>query len=145
MPELTEADFKRSRRVTRAETEMFRQAIERKLGVSRPPRMGRPPKHPDEKFVPISWRTPPEIMDWLVDQARNAGVGGYQTFLSLLLRGMMRYKVVREKYGVTLTLPNSDHVIVIASGESPGRETHSKVAERAAPRYSAKRTKKARR
>lgn len=125
MPELTDAELKRGRRVTAKETETFRRAIEEKLGVSRPPRMGRPPKHPGEKYVPISWRTPPEIMEWLVAQAHLAGIGKYQTFLSLLLRGMMRYKVVREKNGITLKLPNSDHVIVIASEESLSRASRS--------------------
>jgi len=125
IPELTDAELKRARRVTPKETEAFRLAIEKKLGVSRPPRMGRPPKHPSEKYVPISWRTPPEVMEWLVTQARHAGVGKYQAFLSLLLRGMMRYEVVREKNGITLKLPNSDHVIVIASEESLSRVSHS--------------------
>ena len=126
IPELTEAELKRARRVSPKETEVFRRAIEEKLGVSRPPRMGRPPKHPAEKYVPISWRTPPEVMAWLVAQARHAGVGKYQTFLSLLLRGMMRYEVVREKNGITLKLPNSDHVIVIASKESLNRVSHGR-------------------
>lgn len=125
IPELTEAELKRARRVTPKETEAFRRAIEEKLGVSRPPRMGRPPKHPAERYVPISWRTPPEVMEWLVTQARHAGVGRYQTFLSLLLRGMMRYEVVREKNGITLKLPNSEHVIVIASEESLNRISRS--------------------
>lgn len=128
IPELTEAELKRARRVTPKETEAFRRALEEKLGVSRPPRMGRPPKHPAEKYVPISWRTPPEVMEWLVTQARHAGVGRYQTFLSLLLRGMMRYEVVREKNGITLKLPNCEHVIVIASEESLNRITHPERA-----------------
>jgi hypothetical protein len=119
IPELTDAELKRARRVTPKQTEAFRRAIEEKLGVSRPPRMGRPPKDPSEKYVPISWRTPPEVKKWLVTQARHAGVGKYQKFLSILLRGMMRYEVVREKNGITLRLPNSSHVIVIASEKSP--------------------------
>ena len=124
IPELTEAELKRARRVTPKETDAFRRAIEEKLGVSRPPRMGRPPKHPAERYVPISWRTPPEVMDWLVTQARHAGVGKYQTFLSLLLRGMMRFEVLREKNGIMLKLPNSEHGIVIASEESLDRISH---------------------
>lgn len=124
IPELTAADLKRARRATPKETEAFRRAIEKKLGVSRPPRMGRPPKDPSEKYVHISWRTPPEVREWLVAQARHAGVGKYQTFLSLLLRGMMRYEVVREKNGILLKLPNSEHVIVIASRESMNRASH---------------------
>lgn len=127
IPELTAADLKHARRVTPKETEAFRRGIEKKLGVSRPPRMGRPPKHPSEKYIAISWRTPPEVMDWLVTQAHDAGVDKYQTFLSLLLRGMMRYKVVREKHGIIMKLPNSDQVIVIASKESLDR-IHAKHA-----------------
>lgn len=38
----------------------------------------------------------------------------------------MRYEVVREKNGITLKLPNSKHVIVIASEESLNRITHPK-------------------
>ena len=128
IPELTDAELKRARRVTPKETEAFRRAIEDKLGISRPPRMGRPPKNPSEKYVPISWRTPPEVMEWLIAQARLAGVGKYQTFLSILLRGMMRYEVVREKNGITLKLPNSNHVIVIASKDSMNRAAHSGTA-----------------
>ena len=128
IPELTHAELKRARRVTPKETEAFRRAVEEKLGVSRPPRIGRPPKHPSEKYVPISWRTPPEVMEWLVTQARQTGVGKYQTFLSLLLRGMMRFEVVREKNGITLKLPNSEHVIVIASQESLNRASHPERA-----------------
>lgn len=127
-PGLTDAELERARRVTPKETEAFRRAIEDKLGVSRPPRMGRPPKHPSERYVPISWRTPPEVMEWLVAQAHHAGLGKYQTFLSLLLRGMMRYEVVREKNGITLKLPNSENVIVIASEESLNRAAHTKRA-----------------
>jgi hypothetical protein len=121
IPELTDAELKRARRVTPKETEAFRRAIEDKLGISRPPRMGRPPKDPSERCVPISWRTPPEVKDWLVAQARHAGIGKYQKFLSILLRGMMRYEAVREKNGITLRLPNSDHVIVIAFETPPSR------------------------
>jgi hypothetical protein len=125
IPELTVADLKRGRRATPKETAAFRRAIEKKLGVSRPARMGRPPKKVSEKYVHISWRTPPDVMDWLVAQARHAGVGKYQTFLSILLRGMMCYEAAREKNGITLKLPNSDQVIVIASEESLNRASHS--------------------
>ena len=118
MPELTDAELNGARRAAPKETEAYRRAIEDKLGISRPPRMGRPPKHPSERYVPISWRTPPEVKAWLVAQALHAGVGKYQKFLSILLRGMMRYRVVREKNGLTLRLPNSDNVIVITS-ETP--------------------------
>ncbi len=118
IPELTNAEMRRARRVTAKETETFRRAIEDKLGVSRPPRLGRPPKSPAEKYVPISWRTPPEVKEWLIEQAHHAGIKKYQKFLSLLLRGMMRYVAVREKKGLTLKLPNSAQVIVIASEES---------------------------
>ena len=115
VPELTDAELRRARRVTPNETKAFRQAIEEKLGVARLPRMGRPLKHPSEKYIPISWRIPPEVMEWLVTQSHHAGIEKYQTFLSLLLRGMIRYQVVREKNRITLKLPHSDQGIVIAS------------------------------
>jgi hypothetical protein len=121
IPELTVADLKRARRATPKETAAFRRGIEDKLDVSRPPRMGRPPKKTSEKYVHISWRTPPDVMDWLVAQARHTGVGKYQTFLSLLLRGMMRYEAAREKNEITLELPNSNEAIVIASEETLNR------------------------
>ncbi|MBI3551557.1 MAG: hypothetical protein HY077_03500 [Elusimicrobia bacterium] len=143
-PELTEEDFKRSRRFTSAEREVFRQAIERKLGVSRPPRIGRPPKKPDEKCVPISWRTPPDVMDWLNAQAHNAGVEKYQTFLSMLLKSLTRFEAVREKYGITLKLPNSEHSIVIASTGPFEDESKSRVKEGTFV-YSWKRLKKSKR
>ena len=115
MPELKDAELKRARRLTPKETEAYRIAIEKKLRVPRPSRMGRPPKQPSERFVPISWRTPPEVKAWLVAQARSAGVGKYQKFLSMLLRGMLRYKVVRGKKGLTLRLPHSNSGIVITT------------------------------
>ena len=65
-------------------------------------------------------------MEWLVEQAHHAGIQKYQTFLSLLLRGMMRFEAVREKNGITLKLPNSDQVIVIASEESLHRASHAR-------------------
>ena len=65
-------------------------------------------------------------MEWLLAQARHAGIEKYQTFLSILLRGMMRYEAVREKNGITLKAPNSDHVIVIAFEESLNRAARSK-------------------
>ncbi|MFI5348483.1 MAG: hypothetical protein ACHQ2Z_02980 [Elusimicrobiota bacterium] len=113
MPELTAEDFKRARHFTPEERESFRLAIERKLGRPCPPRVGRPPKKPEEKYVPISWRTPPEVKEWLETQARRAGVEKYQSFLSILLRSMIRYEAVREKNGIALRLPNSDQVIHI--------------------------------
>ena len=121
IPELTDDELKRARRVTPKETEAFRRAIEDKLGVPRPKRIGRPTKHPTEKYVPISWRIPPEIKEWLVAQARHAGVGKYQKFLSLLLRSIMHLKVVKERNGITLGLPNSGQTILIASEKSPRR------------------------
>lgn len=126
IPELTDAEIKHARRVTPKETEAFRRAIEDKLGVSRLPRVGRPPKHPSEKYQSISWRIPPDEKAWLIAQAHNAGLVKYQTFLNVLLRGMMRYKAVREKNGIMLKVPNSNQVIVIASGQSVGRNLRRK-------------------
>src|ERR1044072_6227733 len=73
-----EFDFKRSRRVTPRETEMFRKAIEKKLGIKRPPR-GRPPKK--NKYLPTSIRLHPLIIAWAKEQAKKRGVG-YQTIIN---------------------------------------------------------------
>src|ERR1700758_4430929 len=117
IPELTLADLKRARQAKPKETAALRKAIEEKLGEPRPPRMGRPPKKASEKYVHISWRTPPDVMEWLIAQARLTGVGKYQTFLSLLLRGLMRYEAARDKDGITLKLPDSKRGMVIAAEE----------------------------
>lgn len=72
-------DFSRARRSTPEEVEMFRRAIERKLGVKRPPR-GRPPKGRD-KYRPIQIRLHPEAVRWAKTEAKRRGIG-YQTVIN---------------------------------------------------------------
>lgn len=134
IPELTEEDFKRARRPTPEETEAFRKAIEKKLGVPRPPRAGRPPKRPEEKYRPISFRMPPEVREWLVTQADKAGVEGYQTFLSMFLRGMGGYEVVREGGQVSLKDPKSKHTIRLGRKAPTNTRRAKKLREHKAGR-----------
>ncbi len=81
IPEIT--DFSKFRRVTPEETEMFRRAAERKLGISLPPR-GRPTKSEDQKFTPISIRIHPKALEWAKKEAKKRGVG-YQTIINEIL------------------------------------------------------------
>jgi len=74
-----EFPFESARRVTAAETEAARKAIELKLGVKRPRRC-RPPKG-EEKYQPISIRLHPDILYWARAEARRRKVG-YQTFIN---------------------------------------------------------------
>ena len=70
------------RRITPEETEMFRKAIEKKLGVKRPSR-GRPEKTVD-KYTPISIRLHPKVLQWAKREAKRRGVG-YQTVINDVL------------------------------------------------------------
>lgn len=78
-----EFHFEKARRVTEAETERFRKAIEQKLGTPRPKR-GRPPKSADTKFEPISIRLHPIALAWAKKEAKRRGVG-YQTVINEIL------------------------------------------------------------
>ena len=72
-------DFSKARRITPAEVEIYRKAIERKLGVKRPPR-GRPPKG-EHKYRPIFIRLHPKAIKWAKSQAAKRGIG-YQTVIN---------------------------------------------------------------
>lgn len=78
-----EFQFEKARRVTERETELFRKAIERKLGTERPKR-GRPPKAPHDRFEPISIRLHPLALAWAKKEAKRRGVG-YQTIINEIL------------------------------------------------------------
>lgn len=67
------------RRITPEETEMFRKAIEKKLGVKRLPR-GRP-KKTTGKYTPIAIRLHPKILQWAKREAKRRGIG-YQTVIN---------------------------------------------------------------
>jgi len=74
-----EFDFSKARRFTEKEREMYRLAIERKLG--RPvPRIGRPPKG-ETKYCPVSIRLHPDALAWAKKEAKRRGVG-YQTVIN---------------------------------------------------------------
>ena len=79
MKKAKEFPFEIARRVSPAETEAARKAIERKLGTKRPKR-GRPPKGED-KFQPISIRLHPDVLAWARAEARRRKVG-YQTVIN---------------------------------------------------------------
>ena len=74
-----EFPFETARRVSPAETEAARKAIELKLGAKRPKR-GRPPKG-KEKYQPISIRLHPDVLSWAKAEARRRKVG-YQTVIN---------------------------------------------------------------
>ena len=75
--------FKSARRVTLAEVQSARKAIERKLGVKRPDR-GRPPKEAEVKYQPVSIRLHPKVLEWAKREAKKRGVG-YQTVINEVL------------------------------------------------------------
>ena len=82
MPKTEEFPFELARKITNREVTSARKAIEKKLGVKRPPR-GRHPKG-DEKFRPISIRLHPKILEWGQREARKLGIG-YQTVINNIL------------------------------------------------------------
>ena len=73
-------DFSKARQATPEETEMHRRAIERKLGVKRPPR-GRPPKLDEHKYKPTYIRLHPAALAWAKAEAKRRGIG-YQTVIN---------------------------------------------------------------
>jgi uncharacterized protein (DUF4415 family) len=83
MKKQKEFQFENARRVTPEETEIFRKAIEKKLGAKRPKR-GRPPKTADDKFIPISIRLHPRALERVRKEAEKQGVG-YQTVINKIL------------------------------------------------------------
>jgi uncharacterized protein (DUF4415 family) len=82
MKKENEFPFEKARRVTAAETEMARKAIEAATGVKRPKR-GRPPKG-EEKFQPISIRLHPDVLAWARAEGRRRKIG-YQTVINEVL------------------------------------------------------------
>ena len=81
IPPLTEEQLRSMRRATPEETESYRRAIENTLGVPRPPRMGRPPKRPEEKYRPVYMKLHPRVLNWARTLARKRGTG-YQTVIN---------------------------------------------------------------
>lgn len=81
--EIRDFNFENSRRVTPEETEMYRKAIERKLGITLPPR-GRPPKQEEDKYTPIYIRLHPNILKWAKKEAKKKKIG-YQSLINEVL------------------------------------------------------------
>jgi len=81
IPPLTDEQLKSARHAAPEETEKYRHAIENTLGVPRPPRMGRPPKQPHEKYLPVYMKLHPRIVAWARLEAKRRGVG-YQTVIN---------------------------------------------------------------
>lgn len=88
--ETREFDFENSRRVTPEETEMFRKAIERKLGISLPPR-GRPPKLEEDKYKAVYIRLHPTILSWAKKEAKKQKIG-YQSVINKVLLEIATHK-----------------------------------------------------
>lgn len=75
--------FEKARRITTAEVNAARAAIERITGKKRPLR-GRPPKEKSEKYRVISIRLHPRIVHWAKGEAKRKGLG-YQTIINQVL------------------------------------------------------------
>lgn len=75
-----EFPFNKSRRVTAKETSAARKAIEKITGKKR----GRPTKTKRNKYVPISIRLHPKVIDKAKKEARAKGVG-YQSIINEVL------------------------------------------------------------
>lgn len=80
MPNLKTFPFRKARRVTRQETEQFRKAIEKVSKTKRAAR-GRPAKNLEEKYMAISIRLHPQVLNWAKKRAKKTGVG-YQTIIN---------------------------------------------------------------
>lgn len=76
--------FEKARRITAEELKAYRKAIEKKTGEKLPVRSGRPPKAKEDKYVPISLRLHPKILNWLKREAKKRGVP-YQTIINQML------------------------------------------------------------
>jgi len=77
-----EFPFENARRVTAAEVDAARKAIEAKTGVKQPKR-GRPPKG-EAEFQAISIRIHPDALAWAKREGRRRKVG-YQTIINEVL------------------------------------------------------------
>lgn len=78
--EQNEFPFDRARPVSKEETAEFRKAIEDQFGVTLRKR-GRPVKSKSEKYVHVSLRLDPAVIDWAKEQAEREGIG-YQTVIN---------------------------------------------------------------
>ncbi len=77
-----EFPFERARKVTPAETRMFRKAFENTFG-KKPPKRGRPAKGAD-KYRDVHIKLHPKALQWARENARRRGIG-YQTLINEIL------------------------------------------------------------
>jgi len=84
MPELTDQQLRSMRRGSPERTEYFRKALENTFHRPFPPRIGRPPKKPEEKYRPVYMKLHPRALAWVQAQAKKRGVG-YQTVINEVL------------------------------------------------------------
>ena len=84
IPPLTDKQLRSAREATPEETEKYRRAIEKTQGTPRLSRMGRPPKHPHEKYRPIYMKLHPRVLAWARQEAKRRGIG-YQTVINSTL------------------------------------------------------------
>jgi hypothetical protein len=84
MPPLTDKQLRSFRRSTPEETEKYRRALENTFGRPFPPRIGRPPKHPDHKYRPVYMKLHPRALKWAKAEAKRRGIG-YQTVINEIL------------------------------------------------------------
>lgn len=75
--------FERARRISAGEIRAARRAIEKKTGKKRVVR-GRPAKPSEEKFIPMSIRLHPAVLQWAKREAKKQGCG-YQTVINEVL------------------------------------------------------------
>ena len=80
MKNSNEFPFHKARRLTPAEVEKNRRAIEQHTGKPRRPR-GRPAKEPHELYFPVSIRLNPKALEWAKRIGRQKGIG-YQTVIN---------------------------------------------------------------
>ena len=83
IPELTDEELKRARRVTPEEHARFHQAYINTFGKE-PPARGRPRKHPSELFNHVHMRMPPAILARAKARAKRLGIG-YQTLINRVI------------------------------------------------------------
>jgi uncharacterized protein (DUF4415 family) len=83
MKNSNEFPFEKARPITKRELAAARTAIEKQIGVARPPR-GRPAKPGVDKYQPTSIRLHPKVIAWARREARRRGVG-YQTIINEVL------------------------------------------------------------
>lgn len=77
IPPLTTADFKRARRLIPEEHKRFHKAVQHFRSRGRP-------KKTFGKYLPVTIRIHPYVLEWAKTEAKKRGVG-YQTFINQTL------------------------------------------------------------